>query len=120
MDFTEKAWRVVALLALLILALSVEPASHAVQNLRDDWLKLQEFREVALERDAANTSEEEDAYESAAYVTVFVCEKCGSTLTNTERVATHKAETGHEIYRVVTKKVVTQEEAASGVDYNAK
>ena len=32
MDFTEKAWRVVALLALLILALSVEPASHAVQN----------------------------------------------------------------------------------------
>ena len=38
MDFTEKAWRVVALLALLILALSMEPASHPVQNIRDDAL----------------------------------------------------------------------------------
>ena len=53
-------------------------------------------------------------------MTVFVCEKCGSTFAGTERVVTHKSETGHEIYRVVTKKVVTQEEAASGVDYNAK
>ena len=76
--------------------------------MRLHWLKLQEFREVALERDAANTSEEEDAYESAAYVTVFVCEKCGSTFAGTERVATYKSETGHEIYRAVTKKVVTQ------------
>ena len=113
------SWRVSALLALLILGLLMEPASQAVQSLREDWQKLQEFREAALDRDATNTSEEVETYEPATYGTVYVCEKCGSTLANTERVATHKAETGHEIYRAVTKKVGPQEAVASGGDHGS-